>query len=229
VSLINALLVTEPPAAIDHAAEAERAATAAAGPDHPVAYALAFARASALERCGRTDEAERLASATAPAWRGSPARDDLRVAEMAFWLANAWLMTGRPGPAEPLGRAVLAARRAGGAEPPAIASALALVGACLLKERKHALAEPLLRECLEVRREALGAHWQTSNTASLLGECLAGQGKREEAERLLLEGYETFPPEEEGVESFRAAARERIVRFYESTGKAEEAAKWRAK
>ena len=62
---------------------------------------------------------------------------------------------------------------------------------------------------------------------------MAAQGKRQNAERLLIEGYEGLAKRVEKMPQYRrkevSAAGERLVQFYESEGKAAEAAKWRTK
>jgi hypothetical protein len=73
--------------------------------------------------------------------------------------------------------------------------------------------------------------WTTLNTRSLLGGALLDQKKYADAEPLLLAGYEglkkheaeTLPPGRVRLPE----ALERLVQFYEATGKKDQAARWR--
>jgi len=119
-------------------------------------------------------------------------------------------------------------------------------------------AEQAARESLEIRRTVLpDGHpqvWLRYNAMSMLGEVLVGQAadpsaavgaridKLAEAEPLLLQAWENLkddpnvpPPSATGGDSRTQAALERIVRLYEcwdalapDSGKAEQAAEWRA-
>jgi hypothetical protein len=68
---------------------------------------------------------------------------------------------------------------------------------------------------------------------SLLGRSLLGQGRYAEAEPLVVQGYEGMKARESRIEvpeRFRLReAAERVVRFYENWGKAEQATAWKAK
>jgi tetratricopeptide (TPR) repeat protein len=160
--------------------------------------------------------------------------------------------------AEPIFREVLALReKTGGRESAAYASALASLGLSLLQQAKHAEAEPILRECLAIREKALrpdaADYWLLANTQSMLGGALVGEGaaliesdapaaiaKFTEAEPLLVEAGEWLKQNAERIpQQYRAdrlpEALERIINLYESwdtvapdTGKADQAAKWRA-
>ncbi|MCZ6654123.1 MAG: serine/threonine-protein kinase [Planctomycetota bacterium] len=105
----------------------------------------------------------------------------------------------------------------------------------LIKHDRHPEAVPLLRQCLEIRLEILpGDHWLIFNTQSILGEALVGGGKYDEAEPLLLDGFAGLTNREQEIpaqvrEDRLHEARERIVNLYESWGKVEQAAEWRAK
>lgn len=61
----------------------------------------------------------------------------------------------------------------------------------------------------------------------MLGEALAGQGRYAEAEPLLVEGYEKMAPPKSAVSRKREAL-ERVIKLYETWGKPEEAARYRA-
>ncbi len=138
-----------------------------------------------------------------------------------------------------------------------LARALMNLGRFLITQGKHTEAEPVLQECLAIRERALPPdspdYWLVANTRSMLGGAIAGQStallasdasapiaKLAEAEPLLLgsgrwliENAERIP---EHVRADRLReAMERIVETYETwdsiapgSGKAEQAAAWRA-
>jgi serine/threonine protein kinase len=112
-----------------------------------------------------------------------------------------------------------------------IAAAQARVGLTLLKYSQPVEAEPILRECLAIRAEIESDAWTTFNTQSMLGEALFGQKKSAEAETLLLAGYEGMKRREASI-PLEAKPRlneavTRLVKYYESVNKPEEAAKWK--
>jgi tetratricopeptide (TPR) repeat protein len=101
-------------------------------------------------------------------------------------------------------------------------------GVALNREGRYADAEPLLRECLEMRREILSPDdWRISNAMSNLGESLVGQGRYAEAKPLLVEGYESMVPSARRDQRLGEAL-ERLVNLYDSWGKPDRAAEWKA-
>jgi hypothetical protein len=89
----------------------------------------------------------------------------------------------------------------------------------------------LLRDCLKVRKQQQPDTWITFNTQSMLGAALLGQKKYAEAEPLLKDGYagmkeraKTMPP---AGSPRLTEALQRLLQFYESTGNATEAQRWR--
>ncbi len=134
--------------------------------------------------------------------------------------------------AEPLYRTVLErTRKRYGSDSTNTADQLALLSANLLRQHKYVEAEPLSRECLEIRERKQPDEWTTFNARSLLGESLWGQKKYAEAEPMLVSGYQGLKQRETKI-SPRLKVRvnsaiERLVHLYESTGKKEEAEKWR--
>lgn len=115
---------------------------------------------------------------------------------------------------------------------PRIASELANLCRCQLKQNKFTEAEPLLRECLDIRRKASPDDWTTANTESMLGEALTGLKHFDEAEPLLLSGYEGMNKRREQIpaavrsERLREAV-ERLVKLYEAWDKPDSAKRWR--
>lgn len=75
--------------------------------------------------------------------------------------------------------------------------------------------------------------WRRFNLQALLGRCLAAQGKLVEAEPLLLSGYTGMKSREQRIPAFNRIcerqALEALVKFYQDTGRGDEALKWNEK
>ncbi|HEX5052448.1 MAG TPA: tetratricopeptide repeat protein [Planctomycetota bacterium] len=155
--------------------------------------------------------------------------DDMAVAVDLKNLGQALMLQGQLPEAEACVTEALEMRaRLGDNDDIGIAGWLDLLGQILLRRDKPAEAEPRLRRCLEIRARNIPDSWLRYNAMSLLGSALLGQGKHAEAEPLLLEGYEKMqPPAEAAARKTDALAR--VIALYESWGKPEEAADWRAK
>jgi hypothetical protein len=110
----------------------------------------------------------------------------------------------------------------------ATASMLATLGHARLQLDKFGEAEQVLRRCLDLRTRTPTDPWLRYNAMSLLGGAVLGQGRHAEAEPLLLEGYEKMEPPADAANR-RSEALERVIALYESWGKPEEVAAWRAK
>ena len=125
------------------------------------------------------------------------------------------------------------ARKKFGSTDPQTASALAQLGANLVRQGKWSEAEPVLRECLAIREKTQPDAWNTFNTRSQLGAILLGQGKYADAEPMILSGYEGLKARvgknPAGSEKRLAEASERIVPLYEAWGKKDKAEEWRAR
>ena len=135
--------------------------------------------------------------------------------------------------AEPLYRETLGAqKRLDGEQHPNVAGTLASLGLNLISQKKWSDAESSLRECLKIRERAQPDLWSTFNARTLLGGSLFGQQKYTEAEPLLLSGFEGMKAREGKIpvksNDFLPEAVGRIIQLYEATGKADEAARWRA-
>jgi serine/threonine protein kinase/tetratricopeptide (TPR) repeat protein len=136
--------------------------------------------------------------------------------------------------AEPLLREALETfRNREGEASPHAAGAMAWLGLTLLKQQKYADAEPLLRKVLKFREQKEPDLFTTFNTQSMLGGSLLGQKKFTEAEPLLLAGYNGMKQREAKIPPLAKVrlveSIERLVLFYETTGKNDKAAEWRAK
>ncbi len=107
------------------------------------------------------------------------------------------------------------------------------LAATYLMAQRWVEAEMTARECVRLQAENQPDDWRRFRTMSQLGAALAGQKRYSEAEPLLLQGYEGLL-DRDGKNALRAKtelaeAAARIVPFYESWGKPEMVAKWRAK
>ncbi len=96
-----------------------------------------------------------------------------------------------------------------------------------------AKSEPILRECLARREKNQRDSWSTFDTRSQLSGSLLGQQKFAEAEPLLLQGYMGMKDREAKIpaqwKKNLPEAAQRVVRLYDSWGKKDKAAEWRAK
>jgi tetratricopeptide (TPR) repeat protein len=111
------------------------------------------------------------------------------------------------------------------------ADTMAELGLCLLRQRKYDEAESLLRECVSVCERVRLGGWKISWAKSLLGGALLGMKRYADAELMLAAGYDGIRRQEKSLPThFRPRVGEVVdwlVRLYEETGRAEEAAKWR--
>jgi serine/threonine protein kinase/tetratricopeptide (TPR) repeat protein len=204
------------------------------GPDHPHALsslnnlALTYQAAGTLDAAlPRFEEALRRRRA-----KLGPEHADTLVS--VGNLANAYAEAGRDADAVGLCRELLAVRRRTlPADDPRLAPTLLLLGRGLLGAGQAAEAEPVLRECLALKK---GGGWTQAHARSLLGGALLGRQEYAAAEPLLLQGYagmkgwEDFAGPLTAPERRRLAeAGDRIVRFYEATGQADQARAWREK
>ena len=69
----------------------------------------------------------------------------------------------------------------------------------------------------------------TADAQSRLGGCLVALGRLGEAEKLLLSSYQTLHDVRGTPPQRRVEAAERIVKLYETWGKPDKAAEWKAK
>ena len=103
----------------------------------------------------------------------------------------------------------------------------------LLEQGKPAEAEALARECLAILEKKLPDDWQSFDARSALGGGLLAQKRYAEAEPLLLSGYEGLKQRREKIPAEHKPrlkqAVERLVSFYEGTGRPEQAAEWKKK
>ena len=97
-------------------------------------------------------------------------------------------------------------------------------------EKNYEEAEQLARRALETLRKKQPADsWRVSDAEGVWGSCLAALGRPEEAEPLLLGGYERLSKDPTVTSIYRSGALERLVSFYDSVGRSDEAAAYLAK
>jgi hypothetical protein len=115
----------------------------------------------------------------------------------------------------------------------AAAELLSTLASNQLKVGKFTEAEQLARRCFAIREREEREQWVTFDSRSLLGASLLGQKKYAEAEPLLLSGYAGLKQREAELPA-SAKARlnetgELLVQLYETWGKPDQAANWRAR
>ncbi|NWG14757.1 MAG: serine/threonine protein kinase, partial [Acidobacteria bacterium] len=111
---------------------------------------------------------------------------------------------------------------------PMVAGALHVLGRSLLEQGKTAEALPLLRDSLDLRRKALPPnHWLLANSESVLGDCLGRMGRHAEAEPMLIASYQRLQRILGASHPRTRESLERVIRFYERSGRREEAAAYR--
>jgi serine/threonine protein kinase/tetratricopeptide (TPR) repeat protein len=213
--------------------EALKSQEATLGREHPATLMTMANLGANYVSAGRFAEALPLLEAVRSQLEQYPQLDFVNL-----HLLNAYVHLADPAKAGDTGRALAFAEELVGASratmpegSPELAPSLVTVGLYLNDLKEWARAEPLLREGLAIRERWQPDAWTTFNTKSLLGDALLGQRKYAEAEPLLLAGYRGLLEREAtnpaiGRVRIRPAL-ERLVRLYEATGNAAEAAAWR--
>lgn len=112
---------------------------------------------------------------------------------------------------------------------PELGYPLSGLGAALLKLGRPAEAEPYLREAYELRIAAAPGQLTTGMTASDFGACLLELGRFAEAEPALRHAYEALLAHRGAQGRGTLEVARNLVRLYEATGAAEQAAEWSAK
>ena len=111
------------------------------------------------------------------------------------------------------------------------ARGLDALAASRLARKQYPEAEVVLRRSVEIWKEVFPDSWRHFYALSLLGGSLLGQNKYSDAEPLLLQGYQgmkernaQMPPRKM---FYLTEALQRLVHFYEATGRKDKAAEWR--
>ncbi len=206
--------------------------TSLLGNEHPdVANSMA-GLAAVLQAQGKLAEAETLSRGALSMRRKLLGAEHLDVANSLFNLAGILREQCKLRDAEALNREALAmGAKLLGPEHPGVGDARADLARTLLLETNFAEAETVGRLCLALREKLLPNHWETFEARSLLGVSLAGQKKYAEAEPLLLSGYLGMKERQQKIPATEKRwVREallQLVQFYDATGKAADATKWR--
>lgn len=124
-----------------------------------------------------------------------------------------------------LSRRVLALRKELlGDRHPHTANTMISIGNLLMKSDKPDSAETYLRDGLSILMEKLPSdHWEIASGKSQLGECLTVLRKYREAESLLLDGYKTLNAKRGEADRITVQALRRVIKYYEVSGKKQEA------
>jgi serine/threonine-protein kinase len=112
---------------------------------------------------------------------------------------------------------------------PALASNYIALGLILNKTGRSAEAESKLREALQIRTRVVPkGHYLFAISQGALGECLTTEKKFAEAEPLLSESYATLKTVQSDRSPLTQEAARRLANLYQSWGKPEAAARYRA-
>jgi serine/threonine protein kinase/tetratricopeptide (TPR) repeat protein len=208
--------------------------TAKLGPDHMTVFDAMSNLAGVYAAAGRYSQALPLFEQAVAGMTTKLGPDHADTLWVKGKQARAYLGAGQPDKAMPLMHAFLASqKREFGADDPRWAGTAAKAAAELLQAGQAAEAVPLLCEALAIREKREPAVWTTFDTQALLGAAIAGQKRYAEAEPLLLAGWEglqrleaSLPP---AAKARMGAIGQELVKLYESTGKLDEATRWKAK
>jgi tetratricopeptide (TPR) repeat protein len=204
------------------------------GPDHPDTLTSMNNLALAYWSAGQLDKALRLLEQTGEKMKAKLGPDHPWTLSSMNDLATALQVAKQHDRALVLWRDLLAIQsRKVPADHPDRAGTLTGLGRCLLQVHKPAEAEALLREALGVEEKKQPDAWSTFHTKSLLGGSLLAQKKYADAEPLLLAGYEGMNQRQAKIyfpdKPLLAEALERVIQFYDATGKKDQAEQWRQK
>ncbi|MHC5112065.1 MAG: tetratricopeptide repeat protein [Planctomycetota bacterium] len=200
------------------------------GDEHPNVATALNDLGLLCQATGRVDEAEKVLKEALAIRRKMLGPNHIVVAWSMNDLGLLYLDHKEPADAEPLLRGALQITRATRpAEHPDEAAALAALGECLVKLARFDEAAKMLRESVDIRAKIMPGHWRYYNTMSVLGGALASSGAYDEAETVLLASYTGLMDQADTPPANTTAALERIIKLYDTWGKEEQAAGWRAK
>ncbi|MCH8042725.1 MAG: tetratricopeptide repeat protein [Planctomycetes bacterium] len=112
-----------------------------------------------------------------------------------------------------------------------MSESLAVLGRCLVDQKRYAEAEQQWRQCLAIREEKTPDHWRRFDALVQLGASLTGQMKFEQAEPLAIEGYQGLADRRKSAGDKRRTMRalRQIVELYEAWKKPAKAKPWQDK
>jgi tetratricopeptide (TPR) repeat protein len=179
---------------------------------------------------GDYNRAEPLFREALQAWTAKDPADSTTSLAMKHNLADAYRLQEKYALAAPLFEEVIKACKQG-ADFPGLQDTKYRLAIVYLNQEKYAQAEPLLREVLEAWTKGAPDAWETFSSESMLGHALWGQQKFADAESLLIEGYRGLKQREAQIPADGkhklTEALDRLVNFYDATGKKDAAARWR--
>jgi hypothetical protein len=204
------------------------------GPDHHDTMMARSSLAWAYKSAGRRAEAIVLEEANLKMRETKLGPDNQFTLISRHNLASANFAAGRFDRAELLcSETIRRLREKPGSDVPLADAASLYLGMSLMGQQKWQEAEQVLRECLASRLKKRPDDWRTFDTQSQLGASLLGQRKYAQAEPLIVCGYEGLKAREANLpppaKPRLPEAAQRVVRLYESWGKPEKAAEWRAR
>jgi serine/threonine protein kinase/Flp pilus assembly protein TadD len=205
--------------------------------DHPAVLAALSASANALMRKGQRDEAIALAEQVVATAEQTFGTEHPQLALYLLNLGYSCYVVGQYDKAETSLVRALAILRKAQPEHSRIATALNCLGRIRLRQGRPVEAEFLLRECLETSRQVSfpSGDWLIARFEAGLAESLLDQGRFEEAEAELLSALAVLEENPVGDDLRRDVlitnrdVQRLFVRLYETSGKPDQAAEWRAK
>ncbi len=201
----------------------------ARGENHPDVATSMLYLADTLKGRGDLDEAEQLYRRSQAIARRALGDDHPRLVVSFNNLADLLLSRGQPAAAEQLFKEALAiTRRQGDGKHLWTAVMLNNLARTAVARGDFARGETWIREALAIFRSAQAGNWRIANAESILGACLAGLGDYREGEALLLASYPVVREETDAGTTYTRELLARIVALYQSWGKAEQAAEYRA-
>lgn len=176
----------------------------------------------------RAEQYIRAALAVMRKARGEHAKYTLEVQDS---LARVLELQGKHAEAEQLYRASLKSQQAQPApDEMAMTSTKVNLASALIEIGRCDEAEHLIRGALAVRERLLPPdHWRLAMARSILGAALCCQGDFAAGEPMMLAAYEALARSPDATPTRLGELMGRIIRCYESVGRAEEAAAWRVR
>jgi tetratricopeptide (TPR) repeat protein len=202
------------------------------GPDHPDTLRSMHSLALSYTALGRHGDAIQLHAETLALRKAKLPPNHTETLQSMHHLASAYQDAGRRPEALPLFEETLRLRKSklNPGHLDTLTSMNHVAGAYVAAGR-WAEAERVLLDCLAICDQKRPDDWHRFQARSLLGAALLGQQKYAEAEPHLVQGYEGLKQRADRIpvhEKTRLTdALERLVQLYDSTGRPQEAARWR--
>jgi serine/threonine protein kinase len=204
------------------------------GAENPIVLGRLCALGTVLQALGKRAEAGKVLRETLDSQRKVLPARHIEIAESLYAWAEYLVEAGESRQAEAALRELLAIDR------PSVPRVRKLTGRAhvalgwvLTKAGQAGEGEPLLRQGLEILSKEFPpehwGHWMTADAQSRLGGCLVGLRRFDEAQSQLLAAYQYLQGARAVPPDRLAQSADRIVQLYETWGKADKAAEWRAK